>query len=294
MPDFTFVTYSAMPDLDPDDRLAVRALEERGSRVASAVWDDPAVDWSKAGICVIRSTWDYNLRRDRFLAWAESVASVTRLFNSPALVRWNSHKSYLQDLGERGIPIVPTRWLRSGTNAKLRQVLEEQNWQRAVVKPAVGLATYGVKAVVGDEQGQAHLDSLLREHDVMVQPYLESVDAYGERALVFIDSTYSHAVRKTAFQALLPAGEAGETPVEASAAEIAVGVSAMKSLPERALYGRVDLVRGADGEPLIIELELVEPTLFLSMHPRAAQRFADALMSLLSQGRERSSQPGSS
>ncbi|HEV2036985.1 MAG TPA: hypothetical protein VGQ96_00140 [Candidatus Eremiobacteraceae bacterium] len=269
-----------MPELDSDDRLALDILSQRGFKMATAVWDDPAVDWSKAGIVIIRSTWDYNLRHEAFLAWAESVAAVAPLYNPLPLVRWNIHKSYLKDLAARGVAVVPTRWLAAGSHLNLAQVLEQAGWSSAVIKPAIGLSTYGVRRVSGLADDQAHLDALLREHDVMVQPYMKSVEDYGERALMFIDNTYSHAVRKTAFQALLPAGEAGETPTEATGAEIAVAVKAMQALPTRALYARADLVRDDQGEPRVIELELIEPTLFLAMHPRAAHRFADALAGL--------------
>jgi hypothetical protein len=281
MTDFTFVTYSAMPDLDADDRLAVDVLAERGYEVANAIWDDPAVDWSAAGTVIIRSTWDYNRRHEAFLAWAESVARVAPLYNPIELVRWNIHKSYLRDLASKGVSVVPTLWLKAKSQGDLRATLTRAGWPEAVVKPAIGLSTYGVRRVSGSAQDQAHLDELLLEHDVMVQPFVGSVHEYGERALMFINGTYSHAARKTAFQPLLPTGEAGETPAEATGAEIAVGVKAMQSLPAPALYARVDVVLGAAGEPLVIECELIEPTLFLGMHPRAAHRFADALVGLL-------------
>ncbi len=277
MTDFTFITYRDLPNLDPDDRLAADLLGQRGFTVGAAVWDDPTVVWTDAGICVLRSTWDYNLRLRQFLAWAESVAAVAPLYNPISLVRWNSHKSYLKDLAARGVPVVPTRWLKMAAPVDLRALLAEQCWERAVAKPAVGLATYGVKVVDASPDAQAHVTNLLREYDVMLQPYIVSVEDYGERALVFIDETYSHAARKTAFQSLAPTGHAGETPVEATGAEIAVGVAAMQALGEPALYGRVDIVHDDAGAPRVIEVELVEPTLFLGMHPRAATRFADAL-----------------
>lgn len=282
MPDFSFVTYSELPELDPDDRLAIDLLASRGLHVAPAVWDDPDVDWSRAGIVIIRSTWDYHRRQEQFLTWADSVASVARIYNSPALVRWNSHKSYLRDLEQRGVPVVPTAWLTAGAHADLCGLMEKQRWPRAVVKPAVGLATYGVRIVAAgdDGAGQAHVDSLLREHDVLVQPYIQSVQDYGERALVFFNGAYSHATRKTAFQALLTTGKAGETASEATEAEIAAAARAIEALPEPALYARVDIVLSDAGDPLVIELELVEPTLFLGMHPAAAGRFADALAAL--------------
>jgi hypothetical protein len=161
MPDFTFVTYAQMPDLDADDRLAVDVLAQRGLHAAPAVWDDPAVDWSKAGIVIIRSTWDYNLRHDAFLAWTEAVAAVTTIYNSPALVRWNSHKSYIKDLVAHDVPVVTTLWLSKGSRVDLAQVLARAGWETAVVKPAIGLSTYGVRRVTGGPEDQAHTDALL-------------------------------------------------------------------------------------------------------------------------------------
>lgn len=285
MPDFTFVTYDGLPQLDPDDRLAVDALARRGLTVDAAIWNDGAVDWSRAGICVIRSTWDYHLDHAGFLAWAERVSRVTQLWNPLPIVRWNSHKSYMQDIAARGAPVVQTDWFRAGSHLNVAAFMQERGWDRAVIKPAVGLATRGVMCVDPTEGGiaaaQAHADVLLSEQDVMVQPFVASVERYGERALVFIDGEYSHTVQKTAFQPLAAAGEAGETLAAADPEEIAVATRVAGMAEGRALYSRVDLVRGEDGKPYVIEFELVEPSLFLSLYPPAAERFAAVLAGLL-------------
>jgi len=285
VPDFTFVTYEGLPDLDPDDRLAVDALARSGLTVDAAVWNDPAVDWSRAGICVIRSTWDYHLDYAGFLRWAQRVASVAPLWNPLPMVQWNSHKSYMQDIERRGAPIVPTLWLRAGSTQDVAALMRERRWQRAVVKPVVGLATRGVLLVDlkdGDvKAAQAHVDGLLRDQDVMMQPFLQSVETYPERALVFIDGEYSHAASKVPFQPLAVAGEAGETLVVADPEEIEVATRVTRMTDGRALYARVDLLRGDDGRPCVIEFELVEPSLFLSLYPPAAERFATVLAGLL-------------
>ena len=285
MPDFTFVTYDGLPDLDPDDRCAVEVLARRGYTAEPAVWTDPAVNWSRAGICIIRSTWDYHLHYKGFLAWAERVAALVPLWNPLALIRWNSNKRYLEELARRGAPVVPTVWLTRGQPADIAALLRERGWKRAVIKPGVGLATRGVMRVETSgtdlAAAQAHTEALLVDHDVMVQPFLSSVELYGERALVFIDGAYSHAAQKTAFQPLLPAGEAGETLTDATDEEIAIASRVAAMVDRRALYARVDLVRDDDGRPLVIEFELVEPSLFLSLYPPAAARFADALQSVL-------------
>ena len=284
MPDFTFVTYGGLPQLDPDDRLAVDALARRGLLAQPAIWNDPKVEWSRAGICVIRSTWDYHLDYQSFLAWAERVSAVTQLWNPLPLLRWNSHKSYMQELGSRGIPIVPTLWLHAGTKPDVRALMSERGWERAVLKPAVGLATRGVMLVDATRDGlaaaQAHAETLLGEQDAMLQPFVKSVERYGERALVFIDGQYSHAAEKVAFQPLAPAGEAGETLAVADTDEIDTATRVADLVKGQAIYARVDLVRDDEGRPMVIEFELVEPSLFLSLHPPAAERFADALARL--------------
>lgn len=283
--DFTFVTYDGLPDLDPDDRLAVDALEARGLRAVPAVWNSPDVEWTRAGICIIRSTWDYHLDHAGFLRWADRVASVTPLWNPPRLVRWNSNKRYLEELEQRGAPVVTTAWLSAHAPADLGMLLRSRGWSRAVVKPVVGLATRNVMMVDassadGLRRAQSHVDMLLDEQDVMVQPYIASVDSYGERALVFIGGEYSHAAQKTAFQPLAVAGEAGETAVAATPEEIDVAKQ-VAGMVEGALYARVDLVRDDSGKPIVIEFELVEPSLFLGLHPPAAERFASALAKLI-------------
>jgi glutathione synthase/RimK-type ligase-like ATP-grasp enzyme len=285
MTDFTFVTYHGLPDLDPDDALAANELRARGFSVAVAVWNDTRVRWDRAGICVLRSTWDYHLDVDAFVSWATSVAAVTMLVNPLPLIRWNVRKTYLTELEQRGIPTVPTHWLPQGTRVDLRRLLAESGWPAAVVKPVVGLATYGVEVVDGSEAGQLHLNRLLGRGDAMVQPYVSSVRDRGERALVFLDGSFSHAVRKTAFQVLAPAGLAGETPCEATCQEIDLAKRALSVVPGSPLYARVDLVADDAARPLVLEMELVEPSLFLGMHGPAAARFAQALSGLARKGR---------
>jgi glutathione synthase/RimK-type ligase-like ATP-grasp enzyme len=281
VPDFTFATYADLPELDPDDRLAAVEIERRGASVAADVWNDPAVDWSRAGIVIIRSTWDYHLHYDAFLEWVDRVAAVTSVWNPSALVRRNSVKTYLRDLEVRGVPVVPTAWIERGRRCDLRRLMRDRGWEKAVVKPVVGLATAGVRMVApGDAGAQGHLDALLGDGGAMVQPFMPAVSSYGERSLVYIGGAYSHAARKVAFQRLAVAGEAGEEPVIASAAERASADLAIATLDTPWLYARVDVVPDDTGRPLVMEFELIEPTLFLSLDGGAPNRFADAVIAL--------------
>ena len=257
--DFSLITYSGLPDLDPDDRLLAEALRRRGFSVAAAVWDDAGVDWSRAGTCVVRSTWDYHLRHREFASWTRRVAGATTLINPPSTIAWNIEKTYLRDLSASGCPVIPTLWASREEALSLACVFEETGWTDIVIKPVVGLSTHGVMRVRqgGNESDAAeHLAALAAGTGAMVQEYMESVESHGEQALIFIGGQFSHAVRKSAFQRLAPAGHAGEAPsaVAELAPELAVARAALALLPETPVYARVDLVRDPHGEPKLMEL----------------------------------------
>jgi glutathione synthase/RimK-type ligase-like ATP-grasp enzyme len=279
--DCTLVTCDDITGLDPDDRLLVRELDRRGLSVAAAVWSDPKVDWSASRICILRSTWDYHSRFAEFTAWIDRISRLTTVWNPPELVRWNADKRYLRDLERGGLRIVPTVWARRGERFSLDRCREAYGSRDIVIKPARGAATHDVLLVRGDEEssarGQAHLDRLLREHDALVQPYLESVMSYGERALIFIANRYSHAVIKKPFDRVL-AVRANTTPVvDAAPDEIELAMKALHNVPVRPMYARVDLLRDSHGEPCISEVELIEPGLYFGACPQAVTMFADAL-----------------
>ncbi len=281
VPDYTFATYADLPGLDPDDQLGANELERRGYSVVSAVWNDADVDWARAGIVVIRSTWDYHRHFDDFTRWVDRVGAVTQVWNPPALTKRNAMKTYLRDLAARGVPVVPTEWIERASPVSLDDLLAKRHWAKAVIKPVVGLATSGVRFVEpGDSESQSHLDSLLEVGGAMVQPYIESVAGYGERALVYLGGEYSHAARKEPFQRLGVVGEAGEIPAVATPSERAAADLAIATLDSPWLFARVDVVPDQAGRPLVMEFELIEPTLFLSLADGAPQRFADAVVAL--------------
>jgi glutathione synthase/RimK-type ligase-like ATP-grasp enzyme len=273
-------TCAALPDLDLDEQLLLGPLRALGVDTQPAVWDDGTVDWASFDLVVIRSTWDYTARRDEFLAWAQSVP---RIVNSAAVVRWNTDKHYLQDLAKAGVPVVPTHWLEPTDAVDLPAT------GRYVLKPAVGAGS--VDAALFD-LGVAHEAGLARAHaerllatgqTVMVQPYLERIEAQGEAGFMFFGGEFSHAVTKGAMLAGQVEMVAGLYKAEvikpriATTAEIDVARSALAAAPiaaEQLAYARVDLVPAADGSPLVIELELTEPSLFLGHAPGSAVRFA--------------------
>jgi glutathione synthase/RimK-type ligase-like ATP-grasp enzyme len=203
----------------------------------------------------------------------------------------------MQELAEAGIATVPTWWLERQDAVEVKRYLEDRLKDepsgKIVIKPAVGLATHGVMMAqkLDLEAACRHTKELLSKGDVMIQPFIKSVREAGERALVFINGNYCHAVRKSAFQELKPAGLAGEMPVVADKDEIALALKAMSFIVKTVngetggkppLFARVDLVRSESGTPLIIEVELVEPSLFLGFYPDSVEKFADAIEASLS------------
>ena len=283
-------TCSQLPDLDPDDRLLSQALVELGVLVSARVWNDPSVDWNSVTVCVVRSTWDYHRQPAEFERWINFVSASTCLLNPAHVVRWNSHKSYLRELERRGVPIVPTVWIARGDVVDLRALLYRAGWPEAVIKPAYGASADGILRIRADDltrgDGEAQFRQLLEKQDVLVQPYLSTIGEHLERALVFIDGEYSHAVVKLPFmhansdlaqRSFEPPGTSGEMPVEATATEIALAIHALGEAPVGHVYARVDLVRDADSIR-VMEVELIEPTLYLFAHPPAAVRLARAIL----------------
>ncbi|GAB1646140.1 ATP-grasp domain-containing protein [Krasilnikovia sp. MM14-A1259] len=284
------VTSDHFPDLYADDHPLRAALRARGVAVDAVCWDDPAADWAAYDLAVLRSTWDYPPRRDAFVAWA---GSVPRLANPADIVAWNTDKHYLRDLAEAGVPVTPTRFVEPGEAWTAPAAGE---W---VVKPAISIGSRDsgrYRLPEQSELAQAHVARLgAAGRTAMVQPYLAAVDTVGETAVLCTpDKTgalrYSHAVRK---DALLHGPDAGSDPSayrqeissrEAGEAELAVAALALAAIPggaDRLLYARVDLIPGPDGRPLLVELELTEPSLFLLYDDGAADRLADAILDRL-------------
>lgn len=280
------VTCAELPELDPDDRLVVEPLRALGIDVVPAVWDDPAVDWAAVDLAVLRSPWDYARRRDEFVAWAESVP---RLLNPAAVIRWNTDKRYLRALAASGAPVVETAWLEPGDQVDLPA-------GEYVVKPAVSagsIDTGRYRAADPEHAALAavHVARLLDAgRTVMVQPYLSDVDTAGETALLYLGGRYSHAIRKGPMLAGPDAGvdalykEEEITARAPSDAELAVGDAVLAAVPGGAsqlCYARVDLVPGSDGTPVLLELELTEPSLFLAHGAGAPDRLAAAIAEAL-------------
>lgn len=272
------VTGAEMAKPDPETHLLVDALAARGIEAPVLAWDGDH-DWAKFGLVVVRTPWDYFRRLAEFLAWSERVGSRTRLLNPPSVIAWNSHKRYLRALAGAGLPTVPTLWLAQGRDDAAAQ-LRACGWDEVVVKPAVSIGAIGaLRAATADPACCAHLRELLAAGDVMVQPFVPDVAAAGEVSLVHFGGVFSHAIRKQPAAGDYRVQDLyGGTvhPHRPDAAELALAAAVLAHAPAPTAYARVDLVR-LDGRPVLMELEAIEPELFLGADPEAAARFAGVL-----------------
>lgn len=286
--------------LDEDMPLLLDAMADAGVSADTPCWDDPAVDWSSYDAALLRSTWDYVDRIDEFLDWSERCARRTCLLNPPEIVRWNTDKHYLVHLAHAGVPVVPTRFIERGMDAaaELSRFLQGGSgaftvghcgaFGQFVVKPSVGAGSRDAARyrIEDRSRAEAHIARLLASaRSVMLQPYLGRVDHRGETAVIYIGGSYSHAIRKGPLLRLEDALVAGLfapeqiTPRQPDAEEMRVADAAFRACSlEQPLYARMDLIHDDNGSPVVLELELTEPSLFFVYSPEAAGRFADVLL----------------
>jgi hypothetical protein len=281
---------SSQTSREPDDEVLRQALLERGIDVQVAVWNDLTIDWehmAQGAIVVIRSCWDYHCDREGFLAWTERIARMTTLLNPVEVLRWNTHKRYLQVLARHGIPTIPTVWLPQGASLVLADLLAERRWSSAVIKPAVSTNAYATlfvdEASLAASEAQAQFNAWAGEREMLIQPHIDAVREAGEHSLVFIAGEQTHAFRKRA----VLCGEAdslGEHPIIPTNREvhlaqkilrIAVKLLGMYSASSF-LFARVDLIDDS-GTLRLMELELVEPRLRLCDTLRGKEQLVAAI-----------------
>jgi O-ureido-D-serine cyclo-ligase len=288
------VTAREARGLDEDLPPLEAAMQAIGLQTRVVDWDDSDADWSSFDFALLRSTWDYTDRLRDFLAWVDSAGRLTTVINSPAVVRWNTDKHYLAELARGGVPVVPSCFIEPGESVEQTLAAFQARHEAAefVVKPSVGA---GSRDTQRHRRGEvvpavAQAERLLNAgRSVLLQPYLDSVDRDGETALIYFRGRFSHAIRKGA---LLPPGATASPAIglfapekitarSPGADELKVAESVLEALPfSLPLYARVDLIRDASNSPVLLELELTEPSLFFAYGPRSAERFAAALVDL--------------
>jgi len=282
MPRLALATSSKFPTLTEDDRLLLDPLAQHGIQAHPAIWNDPNQDWSACAAVLIRSCWDYHLAPEKFLDWIAQLESAhIPILNPAPLIRWNAHKGYLRDLDTRGIPIVPTFWPEQIAGPiLLREKLRELGWCKAVVKPRISATAYRTQLVTQEDAATAQplFDELHRGSSVMLQKFMDSITTEGEWSLLFFGGKFSHAILKKPqpgdFRVQNDFG--GTSYLADPPAHVLASATRAVHAVDPVVYARVDGVVAED-RFLLMELELIEPMLFLADHPQAPTRFAVAI-----------------
>jgi glutathione synthase/RimK-type ligase-like ATP-grasp enzyme len=256
------------------DRRLVDALVAIGFEVEVVDWKDAAREWSGFDAVVVRSCWDYHLQVEKFLQWIGRLESCgVVVVNSPELIRWNASKTYLGELAAGGAVIPETIFVDAGQEIDLGEVCAARGWREAVVKPVVSASAHRTE----------RRNSGIVRGPAIVQRFIEAIESEGEWSLVFIGGEYSHAVnKKPAAEDFRVQVEHGGTVIAGEAPAIALPFAArvLKLLPWPAVFARVDVVVDR-GRIWLMELEVIEPELYLEMQEGAAGRLAALILRYL-------------
>ncbi|WP_293765586.1 hypothetical protein [uncultured Aquitalea sp.] len=265
-----------------EDGLVLNALAARGLKVCRKAWDDSEFDWRQAGALLFRTTWDYFERYPEFAPWLSAASQATRLFNSAGLIRWNIDKHYLGELAQKGINTVTTHYIEKHDPRTLRQVLEQNGIEDAILKPAISGSARHTYRVSPNNAAELEciFAKLVQQEAMMVQPFQHQVLVQGEISLMVLDGKVSHAIRKTPKHGDFRVQDDHGGSVHehrASDEETRFAEAAVAAVPHDVLYARVDMVRDNHAQLAIMELEMIEPELFFRFHPEAAEQLADGI-----------------
>ena len=269
-----------LPGWEVDDKPLHEALKALGATVHTPIWNDE-VDWEQFDMTVIRTTWDYHANKIDFVDWCRKVP---RLFNNATVVVWNTHKSYLRELSLGGAIIAPTSWISAGEHVDLSQIMHTFETSRGFIKPQVGACASDTLRFTLEniEEAQAFLNAQLHQ-DMMVQPYIESVETAGELSAIFIDGEFTHGVQKIPVEGDYRVQDdfgASDNPYTFTEEERSMMRKVLHCVPDHKslLYARFDYLLGDDGTLLLNELELIEPSLFFRHCKETANVFANAIV----------------
>ncbi|TGD81786.1 ATP-grasp domain-containing protein [Hymenobacter wooponensis] len=272
----------AAPNVEDEDSLLTRYLREQGHTVEPRVWTNPSVEWQRYDVVVVKSPWDYFDRVEEFYQWLDRMEALgVRMLNPVATVRWNANKKYLLEMQQAGVSIVPTHWLNRGSEVNIDELFDILGSDELVVKPAVSGGAKNTFTLTKQESAirQPQLASLLQHEDFLVQPFQPEIQQEGEWSLIYLGREYSHCVLKTPksgdfrVQHYLGGGiEPREAPAHLRRAADAI----VARYAADCLYARVDGV-DSNGELLLMELELIEPFLYLASAEGSLARYEAGL-----------------
>ncbi|KKP46790.1 MAG: hypothetical protein UR39_C0008G0022 [Candidatus Woesebacteria bacterium GW2011_GWA1_33_30] len=277
----SLLTYAESPNLADGEKLLPTAFEKSGLVAEPTPWDGD-VNWEDYSTIILRACWNYHLKRDDFLSWLESQeATGKKILNPLNVVKWNTDKHYLLDLESRGVNIIPTQILEPSDKQSLVSVLETRNWKTGVVKPVVGASAYKVQRF--DLASASSVEKQLQRNEpLLVQRFCPEINEVGEYSLMFFGGVFSHAVLKKPKSddfRTQPHFGGSEWLVEADGKIIEQTSSILAKIDSPLLYAQVDGVV-VNGAFQLMELELVEPYLFLDLVPKAPQDFVKAYKKL--------------
>ena len=288
MKKIALATSSKFPDLTASDVLLVEPLRELGVEAVAAPWDDRSIAWENFDAVSIRSTWNYHHHADQFRDWISKLVAQKIIVQNPTdVLLWNMDKIYLQQMIDEEIPVVPTHWGEKGESPSLKRILESNEWERAIVKPRIGASAnfVFVADLASVDEHQRQFEELLDQHNLMIQPLVEEIEN-GEWSIMFIHNEYSHSVLKTPENVFVQSELGGTWELATPSQHLIESarqalVAAQKITGQSSfLYSRVDGVE-VSGEFVLMELELIEPELFLSAAPQAARKLAEELAKLI-------------
>ncbi|WP_439881592.1 ATP-grasp domain-containing protein [Pontibacter sp. MBLB2868] len=274
-------SFSGISDEENDNLF--RYLTEKGLPVSYQIWDDPAVDWSQFDLVLLKSPWDYFDKIDAFYAWLDKLEQLNcQVLNPVKTVRWNADKRYLKDVQERGLKIVPTVWLEKGQTFDATEAFDILGTEKIILKPSVSGGAKNTFALTREDAAAsaASINALLQEEAFLVQPFVEEIKTKGEWSFLFFNGEYSHTILKTAkpgdFRVQHFFGGTIHTP-EPPAALLETAHNIVDNFASDCLYARVDGVE-INGELYLMELELIEPFLFMAMSEGSLERYYQAVM----------------
>jgi len=272
------VTCRTLTEPDPDALLLLAGCHQAKLDATFVAWDDPSIDWGVYDVLVLRSCWNYYENPGAFLDWLQRIEDSTKVWNSPEIIRWNIDKKYLNDLYERGIPVVPTEYIEQGQIVNLQTVCEKRGWTKIVVKPTISAGSWNTRVFESgsDQSAREFLIALYSDRGAMIQPYLESVISVGERSVISIGGKATHVVIKR--PRLAGADESVSEAVEPTFAEQVLLTRCLEPIADQILYARLDLIQDNAGDWIVSELELIEPSLYFLQSPQALQAFVTKLL----------------
>ncbi len=281
-----FVTSSVKPDFATNDLHVVNSLRSSGAEVLPLPWDIETTEWDSFDLVVIRSCWNYHLHPEKFIKWIDSMEKKkVKMLNPLKIARWNLHKGYLNELQLKGIALPETIWLNKGSVADLSLLMNERKWSKAVVKPAISATAFNTLLVSNEDawEQQKKFEEFLAQADMLVQKFMPEVQSQGEWSIIFFDKKFSHSVIKLPVaKDFRVQNDFGGIATPATPPEFAIeqAKKIISLIEEPLLYARVDGVI-SENRFLLMELELIEPVLFLEQKNGSAKTFANAIMDFI-------------